>query len=680
MHPVAYFAARLLTTWLQFLERRERAFVRSTALLTAAGVLHSWAVVYALFVAIHTRAMRHRQQVSYTSANYAEHLPSWVSFVEVITQISMIIWWIAGWTISLLRLVDEDAEGLPMDKSDTDVPAALRWIRSPQCRTLLKLTHAVSAVGLFSSIVLLCASALVMVGSTTVCEFCLVVVAAVFTAPHTLLAVAQLQGLEANGMFLAAAAEAAIVGPQLCVILALADSPGHAHGWQNCIYVLSFVLFVGTVVSCVNVPRKGHGIAVPPEFGEFIACPVLNVAGMALTFLCFPALNSWPMWGCAGVFAIAFALLLVGEVRNILLEMLEPVFILQSNETDVHEVVQKKDFLSRRRWRHFAIGGALLCAAAGLWDVMIHVPSKTADNSYAEDRYKNSHFWSDNSNFLLRWKASLAGPAEGDQGDAFQKQLLEAAADALGHPDYSGSFHVLGVNASQRVIVFKWYGYDDQRTVHLKDDWEKALRDLKPDSKLGELVEAVPIKTLEDSMCMDLERSATAFREQEEERQMKANGTWVEKVFAEQGLRVRQKTTGKEGTIVEGQYEMFNVKFDGEESAMEDNAFIEEFETADGKGLLPLWEASTSTDAPIPVDVILKDYSAEDRIIVEAGCMLWHGSFGNYGRHYRDWDHDYGFRDNDADADDQGEGGPDVPEGEDKSEEDEEEVDEHNDV
>ena len=58
MQPLVYLAVRGWLGWIQFVERSRRAFLNSSLVLVAAGAVHCWAVVYSLFVAVHTRAMR----------------------------------------------------------------------------------------------------------------------------------------------------------------------------------------------------------------------------------------------------------------------------------------------------------------------------------------------------------------------------------------------------------------------------------------------------------------------------------------------------------------------------------------------------------------------------------------------------------------------------------------------
>eukprot|EP00438_Fugacium_kawagutii_P002547 Skav219493 [mRNA] locus=scaffold937:61374:64692:- [translate_table: standard] len=64
----------------------------------------------------------------------------------------------------------------------------LRFIRSPFLHSALGHAHSVSCVGLFVSIILLCATMVTMKGGITVCESCLAIVAIGFAFPHMILA------------------------------------------------------------------------------------------------------------------------------------------------------------------------------------------------------------------------------------------------------------------------------------------------------------------------------------------------------------------------------------------------------------------------------------------------------------------------------------------------------------
>eukprot|EP00434_Breviolum_minutum_P039605 symbB.v1.2.035174.t1/scaffold4679.1/size42772/2 len=288
MQPLAYFAVRSLLGWLQWVEKAEHAFISNPLLLVAAGAAHCWAVVYALFIAIHTRAMRYEGY----HEGYTEHLPFWVSWTENLAVASMGIWWAAGFSTAAIRIIDDDARGLPMDGGDVQVNKFIRILRSERLHDGLALAHTLSCIGLFISIILLCVAMGLMKGSVTACELCLCFVALGFAAPHALVAARRLDlsppkktedAPVASAAAEAAAQEAASLGPQLCVILALADSPGHAYLWQNFVYFVAAIAYVAAIAASGRSPPKVGNAALPPQTGEFVTCLVLDVvASVAL--------------------------------------------------------------------------------------------------------------------------------------------------------------------------------------------------------------------------------------------------------------------------------------------------------------------------------------------------------------------------------------------------------------
>ncbi|CAJ1419051.1 unnamed protein product [Effrenium voratum] len=284
MQPLAYFAVRSLLGWLQWMERAEHAFISNALVLVAAGAAHCWAVVYSLFIAIHTRAMRYEGY----HEGYTEHLPFWVSWTENLAVASMGIWWAAGFSTAAIRIIDDDAKGLPMDGNDVQVNQFIRLLRSEKLHDGLALAHTLSCIGLFVSIILLCVAMGLMKGSVTACELCLCFVAIGFAIPHALVAARRLDFSNAkknedatpavqSAAAEAAAQEAAALGPQLCVVLALADSPGHAYLWQNFVYFVAAVAYVAAVAACGRSPSKVGNAALPPQSAEVISCLVLDV-------------------------------------------------------------------------------------------------------------------------------------------------------------------------------------------------------------------------------------------------------------------------------------------------------------------------------------------------------------------------------------------------------------------
>eukprot|EP00438_Fugacium_kawagutii_P000932 Skav211607 [mRNA] locus=scaffold2962:197501:204726:- [translate_table: standard] len=225
------------------------------------------------------RAVKFFSKFSGYHEGYTEHLPFWVSWTENLAVASMGIWWAAGFSTAAIRIIDDDARGLPMDGGDVQVNKFIRILRSERLHDGLALAHTLSCIGLFISIILLCIAMGLMKGSVTACELCLCFVALGFAAPHALVALRRLDfspPKKTEDAPLASAApeaaaqeaqlktsihaghnsKAASLGPQLCVILALADSPGHAYLWQNFVYFVAAIAYVAAVAACGRSPPK----------------------------------------------------------------------------------------------------------------------------------------------------------------------------------------------------------------------------------------------------------------------------------------------------------------------------------------------------------------------------------------------------------------------------------------
>merc|ERR1719235_1318136 len=134
MQPVIYLLVRIALTWLQYLERDNRAFLHGAQLVLVAGAARCWAVVYALFVAVLARVARH---------NYAGHttyddlLPWWVLMTERVAALAIVIWWLTGCLRLLIYMVEDDAKILPMEVKDVRTPGILKVARSPLTRYFL---------------------------------------------------------------------------------------------------------------------------------------------------------------------------------------------------------------------------------------------------------------------------------------------------------------------------------------------------------------------------------------------------------------------------------------------------------------------------------------------------------------------------------------------------------------
>jgi len=489
MQPIAYFAIRSLLGWLQFVERGERAFVNSTAMLVATGAAHCWAVVYALFIAIHTRAMRFDGYHD----GYTEHLPMWVSSTETLAVGSMSVWWAAGFLTAAIRIVDDDANELPVDERDVNIGFFMRAIRSSRLHEGLCVAHTLSCVGLFASIILLCFAMALMKGVVTAAEIGLCLVSIGFALPHAVVAYRQLQvpnpkkeddaAAEPTPAAEAAAQEAASLGPQLCIILALADSPGHAYLWQNVAYIATALVFVAAVAACGQAPPKVSRVALPPASIEFFVCICLNLAASASLVMCFPHLNTWYLWALTFLlFGLGFAIWL-DACRDVLVDLIDPLLVVRSDADQVLPGKQREQLRSVNRVV------AVICAAIALWDILLHPLPEGLMEPPSEQHVGSDlpELWDPSSMMLLRWLPELEH-VPGEQ------ELLADVADALALESSLVATQVFA--PSHRLLLFK--AKSPGVPAHAR--WKAAK--LSPTEKLAPLLDADFPAALNVTLCL----------------------------------------------------------------------------------------------------------------------------------------------------------------------------------
>jgi len=503
MQPLAYLAVRALLGWIQFVERSERAFLNNPLALVAAGAVHSWAVVYSLFVAVHTRAMRFDGY----HEGYIEHLPSSVAWTETIAVASLWIWVLAGFITAAVRILDEDADGLPVGLEDLKGNPITKLVRSPVFHTALGHAHSISCAGLFLSILMLCATMGVMKGGITMCEFCLALVSIGFALPHALVAIRRLSD-DVDQVFSeilpqqaaeSAAAEAASMGPQLSIILALADAPGHAYAWQNLVYLIAATAFVAAVVACWASPPQAANTALPPEPVETFVCLCLDMIAAVAIVLSYPHLNTWFFWmSCLILVGVAAAVQL-REVREFYIDWLEPLLVVRS---DTHKKMpgQQRQTMKRNAWVV-----ALVCASTALWDIVLH-PAPEVLNSAALARASAAPL---PSTLMLRWLPSS------EQKEA--KEMLPMISEALRLD--ANNLEVQETFPEHRLMLFKYKGTERNETnspVYL--DWQAAM--WAPTGKLAEVADNKFPAALNLSACSEvqnvLEQSAAAEKQLDE--------------------------------------------------------------------------------------------------------------------------------------------------------------------
>eukprot|EP00403_Amphidinium_massartii_P022911 CAMPEP_0178392288 /NCGR_PEP_ID=MMETSP0689_2-20121128/11603_1 /TAXON_ID=160604 /ORGANISM="Amphidinium massartii, Strain CS-259" /LENGTH=542 /DNA_ID=CAMNT_0020012861 /DNA_START=174 /DNA_END=1802 /DNA_ORIENTATION=- len=384
---------------------------------------------------------------------YVEHLPFFVSWTETLSIVSMGTWWVAGFTTAAIRIVDDDAGGLPMEGRDVDGNPLTRLIRSKMLQDLLGIAHTLSCVGLFISIVLLCLAMAMMAGSITACELCLVFVSMGFAMPHAVVASGRLQPA-ADKKFedmpkpgsvslaaQAAAQEAAALGPQLCVILALADSPGHAYMWQNLIYLVSAVAFLAAVAASGRSPPKLGDAALPPESGEVFTCIAVDAIAAISLVVCFPHLNTWHLWALSALLAGLFVAVFFRDWRELVVDLVEPVMVVRSDSDKLQPGPQ------RQMLRRIAWATTIVCGSVALWDIIMHPVQDDAlwehEEMLKELDPAHSDLWDPSAMLMLRWK-------DGTRDD---DSLTSMAAVALGMPQESISKKTR--DDEHRLFIFK---------------------------------------------------------------------------------------------------------------------------------------------------------------------------------------------------------------------------------
>jgi len=500
MQPLLYLGVRAWLAWLQFCEKSERAFLNSPVVVVAAGAVHSWAVVYSLFVAVHARAAR----VAGYHEGYVDHLPSSVSMTETLATGCFWIWLVAGFSTAAVQILD-DAPVLGDAKPDKFTQV----VRSQTFHSFLANAHSISCAGLFISLLMLCATVAMMSGSITCCEMCLLVVSVGIALPHALLAVRRLHEsidqvfmqLLPPDMAEAAAAEAATMGPQLCILLALVDSPGHAYLWQNVIYVAASVSYIASVAACAMHPPKQSNVALPPSTPETITGLLLDGMAAGVIVMSYPDWNNLSLW--------IFMIVLIGSsfatatrnkaFREFYMEWLEPIFPVQ---TDSKQMPNAQRALIQKCSRVFGI----VCASAGLWDMWFHT-TVHAGQMYAPP----TPDWSDV--FLLRWQPPYA--------ENENSTMLKITSDALGLD--VNELQVQDTLPEHRLLLFT---SNSTSVSQIKMQWKKTKE--SPQGELAKLVDtSFAPAALDYAMCVASQKTAGGVTETAEHAAYQAACVWM---------------------------------------------------------------------------------------------------------------------------------------------------------
>mmetsp|Transcript_121827 Transcript_121827/g.289676 ORF Transcript_121827/g.289676 Transcript_121827/m.289676 type:complete len:432 (+) Transcript_121827:3-1298(+) len=339
-----------------------------------------------------------------------------------------------------------------------------------------------------------------MKGSVTACELCLCFVAIGFAIPHAVVSCRRLDlsnpkktedaaPLPSEAAE-AAAQEAASLGPQLCVILALADSPGHAYLWQNFVYFVAAIAFVAAVAACGRSPPKVGNAALPPQTGEFATCLVLDFVASVALVVCFPHLNNWHLWAMTALLVALFAATWFEGWRDLLIDLLDPLFVVRS-DTDKALPGKQRETLRRVSW-----GCCLVCGAVSMWDIMLHPVQEglfELPDSLHDLNDGLAELWDKNTMMLLRWKP---GEGRGETG------LLWAAAEAMELDALT--LKKQAMFEEQRLLLFKYdAGKDGEKkpggtSVHSK--WKSSVASPKGD--LEKIVDVGFPAVLNVTLCL----------------------------------------------------------------------------------------------------------------------------------------------------------------------------------
>jgi len=525
MQPLAYLAVRACIGWIQFLERDERAFLSNVPIVLTTGPVHCWSVVYALFIAVHLRTFRH-----YGISEYESQLPFWMWGIETITVISTVVWWVASCGLTFVRVVSDDMFGLPQTRYDSYwyMPKLFRYVLSKGFREILATAHMLSGFGLFLSVLGICLAMPFQPGAASFAENCLIFVAFAFALVHAIIAARTTLGdvpdREQMAM-LAAAAEGAALGPQLCIVLSLADVPGNPTMMERMLYATTVAAFTLAMCVCALHPQRVEGMAVPPSVEDLGACSVLNVVAAWMLLLCFPPTSNWPMVMLVLVLAFICFLLTRAEIRYPMAELLEPIMPVRTH------IGKMRQASVQEGTRIISRVVTILCAIVVLRDIQLHVRAVTSgpaptpsdffnpedydsppdsyhyqdpDYSHHEDHtpsemWEKEHMdkWSADNRLTLRWRATSTFPGKEAALKAVS-QTLDMDVDKLA---------VEQVFDQHRLMLFKFQGpLDTSRpSYNVHEHWQEVLKSAEASTGgLADYVDSSFPAFLDASLCLEL--------------------------------------------------------------------------------------------------------------------------------------------------------------------------------
>lgn len=430
-----------------------------------------------------------------------------------------------------MRVVSDDMFGLPQTRYDSYwyMPKLFRYVLSKSFREILAMAHMLSGFGLFLSVLVICAAMPFQPGAASFAENCLIFVAFAFALVHAIIA-ARCTFLDVPGReqlaMLAAAAEGAALGPQLCIVLSLADVPGNPTATERMLYAATVAAFAASMGVSALHPQRVEGMAVPPTISDLGACSILNVVAACMLLLCFPPTSNWPMVLLVLVLGFICFLLTRDEIRVPMVELLEPIMPVRTHSGKMRQTSIQEGTRAMSRVL------TIICAMVVLRDIQLHVravtnvaaptpsdyfnpesydsPSDSLENeNYGKDLYSDdptpsemwekSHMdkWSADNRLTLRWRATAAFPGQ-DVALKAVAQALEMDVDKLA---------VEQVFDQHRLLLFKFQGpIDSSRpNYNVHEHWQNLV-DAREASTgvLADIVDFSFPAYLDASLCLEL--------------------------------------------------------------------------------------------------------------------------------------------------------------------------------
>jgi len=266
----------------------------------------------------------------------------------------------------------------------------------------VRIVYHLSGVILFLSVVLLALCILPGALATIHAgDLGIIVISTVFATPHLVVAMAVSDRPGSRDSYrdgwLAAASEASILGPQLCLVIAVAGATNHAPGWSSILYLLTaIVLALDCVLTGLFASHHGSERAANPSLLTFVTSSLMDLAAMLLMVLGFPVLRDGLFWTVVVLTILALGALSVRSIREPLVEMMEPIMPFRSSISEYPDNAQAKAAASEASVRDISrvssqvLALASACLAFG-GVVNLHEPAPDAAAYYEPAKWEEVH-------------------------------------------------------------------------------------------------------------------------------------------------------------------------------------------------------------------------------------------------------------------------------------------------